>query len=134
MEHTFSSSSDLAREGETEIEHSSSNSDDLARVAVGIAAQSATAYLKTHGLQASTEALANCLSASVRMAFPKALADAREAYEAHMGQVGEATFRASMALAGIEAAKEAGLPVSGPHQPAPQYHRCHLACAHGGAS
>ena len=77
-----------------------------------IAAQAAMRYLETHNLAASPDALASCLTSWVRAKLPEALRDAREAVEAGMYEYGQITYQATMALAGIEAAKEAGFAAS----------------------
>ncbi|MDO8632787.1 MAG: hypothetical protein Q7R41_20080, partial [Phycisphaerales bacterium] len=73
----------------------------------------ARSYLRAHNLTATNEALSAALSRCMKAAVPAALADAKAAFDAHMPKIGEATFAASMRLAGIEAAKEAGAPVLG---------------------
>lgn len=92
----------------------------IAEVAVRIATRAAVAYLDAHGLKADDEALANSLKAMCKIRLPAALHDANEAIQCGMASVAEHTFRASMALAGIEAAKEAGYPAAWPtaHGPA----------------
>ena len=77
-----------------------------------IAAQAAMRYLETHNLTASPDALASCLTSWVRAKLPEALHDAKEAIDARLPGYGELTFEATIALAGIEAAKEAGFPAS----------------------
>jgi hypothetical protein len=86
------------------------NPDRLADVAVEIAARAAVAYLRQHNIDADPRALEATLKSWVKIKLPEALRDAKQALEAGMGQAAEATFKASMALAGIEAAKEAGFP------------------------
>ena len=83
----------------------------LTEVAATIAAKSARIYLERHNLKAeSPESLAESLRAMVKFRLPEALRDAKEALDCGMGKVAEATFATTMALAGIEAAKEAGIP------------------------
>ena len=77
-----------------------------------IAAQAAMRYLETHNLTASPDALSSCLTSWVRAKLPEALRDAREAVEAGMYEYGQMTYQATIALAGIEAAKEAGFAAS----------------------
>lgn len=86
--------------------------DGLGKVAAEVAMGAAILYLKQHNLDADTGALAECLRTWCRIKLPEALRDAKEAIAAHMPQAAEATFRATMALAGIEAAKEAGFPAA----------------------
>jgi hypothetical protein len=84
---------------------------NLADVAVTIATRAAAEYLRVHCLKADPEALAECLKSWCKIQLPRALADAKDALDARMPQVAEATFAASMVQAGIEAAKEAGFPI-----------------------
>ena len=84
--------------------------DQLADVAVQIAAQAARQYLSRHNLRADPSALRATLASWIKIKLPEALKDAREALDAGMGSVAESTFKATMASAGIEAAKEAGFP------------------------
>ena len=69
-------------------------------------------YLETHNLTASPDTLASCLTSWVRAKLPEALRDAQEAVDAGLSEYGELTYKATIALAGIEAAKEAGFPAS----------------------
>ena len=82
----------------------------LGEVATAAAYGGMMQYLKVHGLAGVPSDLRECLAAHVKAAVPKALADAKEAFEAGMPGVAEQTFAASMVMAGIEAAKEAGFP------------------------
>jgi len=85
--------------------------DSIGTVGVQTAMRAGVAYLAQHGLDADGAALAECLRSHVQPALPAALRDAIEALDARMGgEVASLTFQASMALAGIEAAKEASLP------------------------
>jgi len=77
-----------------------------------IAAQAAMRYLETHNLTADPDALASCLTSRVRAKLPEALRDAEEAIDAGLSDYGELTYKATIALAGIEAAKEAGFPAN----------------------
>jgi hypothetical protein len=84
------------------------NATDLARVSEQIAAKAALEYLNAHSLKADTAILADCLNARIKAALPEAIRDAREAFRVPgMGKIADATFAASMALAGIAAAREA---------------------------
>jgi len=86
----------------------------LTEVAATIAARSAGRYLERHNLKAeSPESLAESLRAMVKIRLPEALRDAKEALDCHMDKAAEATFAATMAEAGIDAAKEAGFPAGG---------------------
>lgn len=87
--------------------------DSLGAIAADVAMRSAVAYLHTHKLEADVDTLVACLRSHAKARLPEALASAKEAIEAGMAAMAEVTFRASMTLAGIEAAKEAtALPVS----------------------
>jgi len=78
-----------------------------------IATQAAMRYLEAHNLSADPDALASCLTSWVRAKLPEALSDAKEALEAGLTEYLELTYNATIVLAGIEAAKEAGFPASG---------------------
>ena len=84
---------------------------ELADVAVRVAIRGAKEYLTSHGLTADTASLALSLKAMVKMRFPEAVRDASAAFDAGMIKAGEATFIASMVLAGIDAAKESANPL-----------------------
>lgn len=84
--------------------------EEVGRIGAETAMRAAAEYLRAHSLQADTRALCECIRSWIKIKLPEALRDAKEALDAGMGQVAETTFRASMALAGIEAAKEAGFP------------------------
>jgi hypothetical protein len=85
---------------------------DLANAAVTIATKAAGQYLKTHDLVADPATLDACLRSWCKIKIGEAIADAKAAIECNMPQVAESTFAATMSLAGIEAAKEAGFPKS----------------------
>ena len=83
----------------------------LADVALQIVTLSAREYLSQHNLVASKEALTACVVSWTKIKLPEALRDAKEALASPLTErYAEATFKASMVLAGIEAAKEAGFP------------------------
>lgn len=82
-----------------------------------IAMRAAAEYLRRHDLGADPAALTATLRAWLKIKLPEAMRDARQALEAGMGKVAEQTFAASMAQAGIEAAKEAGFPKGGRRNP-----------------
>lgn len=84
----------------------------LVDFAIGQAATAAREYLTVHNLKADSGALADCLRAILKIRLPQALNEVREAMDLRMDKVAQATFVASMRLAGIEAAKEAGFPIS----------------------
>ena len=79
-----------------------------ARMCESVAANAALAYLAAHNLNADKAALADCIMSWIRAKLPEATNDALEAYKCGMQAAGDATFKATMAQAGIEAAKEAG--------------------------
>ena len=78
-----------------------------------IATQAAMCYLETHNLTADLDVVASCLASWVRAKLPEALRDAKEALDAGLTEYAELTYNATIVLAGIEAAKEAGFPASG---------------------
>ncbi len=83
----------------------------LGEVAVTIAAKSAVVWMNAHSMKpVSEEAFCECVKSMTRIRLPQALAEAKEAFEANMDAVAVETFRASMSLAGIEAAKECCTP------------------------
>ena len=81
--------------------------ESLGSMASDIAVRAALAYLKKH----NGMTLANCDSLSIQLkrccvaALPQALQDAKQALDCGMRDAAIATFKASMALAGIAAAK-----------------------------
>jgi hypothetical protein len=81
--------------------------------AVRIAIRGAHEYLRVHDLKADPDPLANSILQRVKERMPEALDDATKAVQCNMHQVAEATFRASMIQAGIDAAKDvAGMEVA----------------------
>ena len=72
--------------------------------------KAANEYLTANSLKADAEALRLCIKSWCKIKLPEAIADAKSAFECGMDQIGTQTFLASFALAGIEAAKEAGQP------------------------
>ena len=81
----------------------------LAQIAADRAMRAAAAYVAKHaGLNRGdlTGELTAALKRRLLTAVPAALDDAREALACGMSAVAEATFLASMALAGVAAAKE----------------------------
>lgn len=79
---------------------------DLAKVAMVIAGQSANLYLEKWGKAAPPDLL-DFVRIQVIDSIASALDDVRAAFDCGMIEAGEATFKASMALAGIRAAKKA---------------------------
>jgi len=84
--------------------------DRLVETAADIAMKAAAEYARVNGLKYETEAMVACLRAHLKAGWKAALYDAKQALDAGMPQVAEATFKASMAQIGIEAAREAGFP------------------------
>jgi len=82
----------------------------IAQLITDTAYRAAKAYLAQHHLRADDIALASCVKAWCRIKLPEAITDYRQAAEIGMKQWGQQTFLATFTLAGIEAAKEAGLP------------------------
>ena len=82
----------------------------LGQVIVETAYKAARAYLIQHNLKAEHEALMSCVKSWCKIKLPEAITDYEEANKIGMKQCAEQTFLASFALAGIEAAKEAGFP------------------------
>ena len=66
--------------------------------------RSAITYCDARQIKIDAEHLSQCLKAH-KETIRGALADAKEALDAHMDQIAEATFLASAAQAGISAAK-----------------------------
>jgi len=84
--------------------------DALVGIAADAASRAAADFIRLNGLKVPDYDVASqCLRAEVKLALPQALQDAKEAMECHMSHVAQATFRASMAEAGIKAAKEFGV-------------------------
>lgn len=79
-----------------------------------IAIRAAKVYLDVHGLTADPGALSACISSWVKIKFPEAARDAMAAFDCGMVEAGKLSFAASIAQAGIEAAKEAGKPICSP--------------------
>ena len=83
--------------------------ESLGTIAAAVACRAAIEWCRVHGQLGNVDIdqLTEAVRFHARMALPDALEDAREALDAHMGAAAEQTFRASMALAGIAAAREA---------------------------
>jgi hypothetical protein len=82
--------------------------DQFAEIAAKTAMRASAAYLRANGMEAEPETLCTALRSWIRIKFPEALLDAKQALAIGMGQVADATFRATMAECGILAAKEVG--------------------------
>lgn len=80
----------------------------LARGAAAVAMRAAVAYAREQGadMTGKEDALVEALKRHVTAAVDPALTDARAALECGMAWAAQATFSASMAVAGIAAAKE----------------------------
>ena len=83
--------------------------DSLGTLAAETAARAAGVYLRQHKMTYDIDALSACLKSWCKAKLIEALHDAKEAFDAGMGQMAEMTFKATMAEAGIEAAKECGM-------------------------
>jgi hypothetical protein len=79
----------------------------LATTAANIAARAAAEYLRQNNLTVDLDRLSACLKTQCKARIMEAIRDAKEALDANMAQAAQMTVAASMALAGIEAAKEA---------------------------
>ena len=77
----------------------------MVKAAIQIATFAATEYNRQNGLTPPVNRLVDAIFESVRDDINIAIEDASEAYAVGMEQVGFATFRASMVLSGIKAAK-----------------------------
>lgn len=83
----------------------------LSDTMITVAARAAHRYFDVHNCKpVSDDAFADCLRVMIKVHYPKAMADAKEAMDCGMTQVAEQTFIATMAQAGIEAAKECSAP------------------------
>lgn len=77
--------------------------------AATIAIRAARAWAESHPeavVDLRGALFAECLRANLKIRLPEALRDAREAIDAGMGAIADTTFAASVALAGVDAAKE----------------------------
>ncbi|MBC8868618.1 MAG: hypothetical protein H8E44_04340 [Planctomycetes bacterium] len=87
------------------------NVDQLGTIAAKVAMRAAAEYVRVNDLKVlDYEAATACLKTWCKIKLPQALADAKAAIECNMHQIAEATFKATMAEAGIEAAKEFAWP------------------------
>jgi hypothetical protein len=71
-----------------------------------IACWGARTFLEASGDNVETDVLARAIMAKIKTVLPEALEDAKEAFAVGMNNAAVETFRASIALAGVEAAKE----------------------------
>ena len=87
------------------------NIDNLGTIAAEVAMRAAAEYVRANNLKVvDYQAATECLRSCIKNRLASALDDAKAALDVGMGQAAEATFRASMALAGIEATKEFASP------------------------
>jgi hypothetical protein len=91
--------------------------DTLADAALEIAVKAAARHIKRNHLHVSDSCLCENLKVQIKAALPGALADAQAALACGMIAVAEQTFAASIALAGVEAAKRS---VTSPPEPKPE--------------
>ena len=82
----------------------------LGSIAADTAMKAAIQYLTEHDLEADDDVLVDHLRSCMKAKMPEAIKDASDAIAVGMGKIAETTFLLSAALAGIEAAKEAGHP------------------------
>ena len=89
--------------------HMTTVMDSLVAAGARAADKAALLWLDKHGLRETVDAqaLADALNDAILAALKPALADAGEALACGMIKIAEMTFTASMALAGIGAAKKA---------------------------
>lgn len=86
--------------------------DRLGTIAADVAMRAAAEYIRINNLKVlDYDAATECLRSYCKSRLPMALKDAKDALDCGMGQVAEATFKATMAMAGIEAAKEFAWPL-----------------------
>lgn len=86
--------------------------DQLIQVAANTAMKAAAEYIHKNHLSYEIDSLLACLRANVKARFQEALVESKQALDcnSNMALVAEQTFLATMALAGIDAAKEACFP------------------------
>jgi len=93
------------------------NIDNLGTLAANVAMRAAAEYVRANNLKVlDYDAATECLLSYCKSWITIALRDAKEAIDCGMMQVAETTFKATMAQAGIEAAKEFAWPAD--YQPA----------------
>jgi len=81
--------------------------DQIGKESAEIAMQAAAQYIRTHKLVVRDyEAAIECLRSHVRASMPKIMDETKAALDCGMEAVAAQTFRAGLALVGIEAAKE----------------------------
>ena len=86
--------------------------DNLGTFAANVTLKAAVEYIRANNLKVlDYVAATECIKSYCKTWLPIALKDAKAALDCNMGQVAEATFKATMAQAGIEAAKEFAWPM-----------------------
>lgn len=89
------------------------NINRLATIAAETCMKAAAEYIICNNLKVvDYDAATACLQTWCKSKLDEALADAKQALDANMGQIAEITFKATMAKAGIEAAKEFAIPAN----------------------
>ena len=84
----------------------------LGTIAAETAMQAAAEYIKANGLKVvDYEVACEALRYYTKSRLGQALEDAKQAIDCGMVDAATMTFKASMAMAGIEAAKEFGFPL-----------------------
>jgi hypothetical protein len=87
------------------------STESLGTFAADVAMRAAAEYVRVNNLKVlDWDAATACLRQWCKIKLREALADAKAAIDCGMDQVAEATFKATMAQAGIEAAKEFAWP------------------------
>lgn len=81
--------------------------DNLGKLAADFASLAAVDYIHLNGIEIDLDSLVTCLRANVKLRITEAIQDASEALGVMGSKMAEATFAASMRIAGIEAAQEA---------------------------
>lgn len=83
--------------------------EQLGRIAADTAMRAAADYVRLHGIRVEDyDQATQVLRAEIKASLDDALGEAKQALDAGMGRVAEATFRSNMAAAGIRAAKQFG--------------------------
>lgn len=84
----------------------------LGKLAAETAMKSAVSYIQKNNLRVDTQKLIESLRKHCKARLGEALDDSREAFEAGMKDIANQTFLLSMCQAGIDAAKEVGVPIT----------------------
>lgn len=90
------------------------NIESLANMAAAITVNAAIEYLKRKNLSADPGELVTACKAYTKASLREAITDAKEALDCHMEAAAVSTFKASMILAGIRAAREVAKPTREP--------------------